>query len=699
MATAASSTSASSAHGGPLNPVTNLHEEAVCAICLDYFIDPVSIGCGHNFCRVCITQLWGSGEGQGEEEEGDDGEASGSDGGYGPGSEGGIDDGDLGPEEDADDEEDDLEDEYLDDGDMEEEREDLSRDEYDGDDAEDVWDDEEDRDYWDQDPGSDEMWDDAMGGDIFFNSYDEEDDIMDEDEEPEEDTEYTVPATPPMPPLRQAFTCPQCRKTFPRRSFRPNLQLANMVEIIRRMHPQPYKPATPSTEEVELAAAGDSSGAPSALAAGKAQSVERSICEKHQEPLKLFCETDEEPICVVCRESRAHKHHSVMPLEEVVQEYKAELQGHLDPLKKKLESVLKQKAKEEAKIADLKNKMKLDMKEFESDFERLHQFLVGEQALLLHQLEDRYDILLARQSSNVTHLEEQEAALSRLIAEAEDKSKQDGLQLLKDFKGTLVRCENIKFHDPEMVAVDAGKKYQNYFLIDVLMKKMEKVFSKAPRVDLTLDPDTAHPRLTLSSDSRGVRLGERWRDVPDSPKRFDSDYCVLALQGFTCGRHYWEVEVGGRRGWAVGAARESARRKEKASTASPYQKREIWCVGTNGKKYQALSTTEQMPLSPCERLRRFCVYLDYERGQLGEIWCVGTNGKKYQALSTTEQMPLSPCERLRRFCVYLDYERGQLGFYNAENMAHIHTFNASFRERIFPFFRILSKGTRIKICN
>lgn len=75
--------------------------------------------------------------------------------------------------------------------------------------------------------------------------------------------------------------------------------------------------------------------------------------------------------------------------------------------------------------------MKLDMKEFESDFERLHQFLVGEQALLLHQLEDRYDVLLARQTSSVTHLEEQSTALSRLIAEAEDKSKQDGLQLLK----------------------------------------------------------------------------------------------------------------------------------------------------------------------------------------------------------------------------------------------------------------------------
>lgn len=75
--------------------------------------------------------------------------------------------------------------------------------------------------------------------------------------------------------------------------------------------------------------------------------------------------------------------------------------------------------------------MKLEIKEFESDFELLHQFLIGEQVLLLHQLEERYESLLVRQSSNISQLEEQSAALSRLIAEAEDKSKQDGLQLLK----------------------------------------------------------------------------------------------------------------------------------------------------------------------------------------------------------------------------------------------------------------------------
>ncbi|XP_042201779.1 nuclear factor 7, brain-like [Callorhinchus milii] len=33
-------------------------EELICAICLDFFTDPVSLGCGHNFCRSCITRSW-----------------------------------------------------------------------------------------------------------------------------------------------------------------------------------------------------------------------------------------------------------------------------------------------------------------------------------------------------------------------------------------------------------------------------------------------------------------------------------------------------------------------------------------------------------------------------------------------------------------------------------------------------------------
>ncbi|XP_054570888.1 E3 ubiquitin-protein ligase TRIM4 isoform X2 [Eptesicus fuscus] len=41
----------------------DLQEELTCPICLDFFNDPVSIECGHNFCRRCLRRSWTPGDG------------------------------------------------------------------------------------------------------------------------------------------------------------------------------------------------------------------------------------------------------------------------------------------------------------------------------------------------------------------------------------------------------------------------------------------------------------------------------------------------------------------------------------------------------------------------------------------------------------------------------------------------------------
>ncbi|EMP23898.1 Tripartite motif-containing protein 39 [Chelonia mydas] len=43
-------------------PLRNALEEATCSICLEYLTELVTIDCGHNFCRVCITQYSEHGE-------------------------------------------------------------------------------------------------------------------------------------------------------------------------------------------------------------------------------------------------------------------------------------------------------------------------------------------------------------------------------------------------------------------------------------------------------------------------------------------------------------------------------------------------------------------------------------------------------------------------------------------------------------
>ncbi|XP_046521624.1 E3 ubiquitin-protein ligase TRIM41 isoform X2 [Equus quagga] len=657
------------------NPVQTLQEEAVCAICLDYFTDPVSIGCGHNFCRVCVTQLWGGEDEEDrdeldrEEEEEEDGEeeeveAVGAGGGWDT------------PMRDEDYE-----------GDMEEDGEEEEEGVFwtsgmggsNWDNMDYVWeeeDEEEDLDYYLGD-----MEEDLRGED-----EEDEEDVLEEEEE--DDLDPVTPLPPPPAP-RRCFTCPQCRKSFPRRSFRPNLQLANMVQVIRQMHPTPGRGS---------------------------RGTEQGICPKHQEALKLFCEVDEEAICVVCRESRSHKQHSVVPLEEVVQEYKAKLQGHVEPLRKHLEAVQKMKAKEERRVTELKSQMKSELAAVASEFGRLTRFLAEEQAGLERRLREMHEAQLGRAGAAANRLAEQATQLSRLLAEAQERSQQGGLRLLQDIKETFnrtqvsaswillsfpsvsalpsgnimvppparspsSRCEEVQLQPPEIWSPDPCQPHSHDFLTDAIVRKMSRMFCQAARVDLTLDPDTAHPALMLSPDCRGVRLAERRQEVADHSKRFSGDCCVLGAQGFRSGRHYWEVEVGGRRGWAVGAARESTHHKEK--------------VGSGGSSVGSGDASS----SSRHHHRRRRLHLPQQPLLQREVWCVGTNGKRYQAQSSTEQTLLSPSEKPRRFGVYLDYEAGRLGFYNAETLAHVHTFSAAFLgERVFPFFRVLSKGTRIKLC-
>ncbi|KAL8213086.1 UNVERIFIED_CONTAM: hypothetical protein K2H54_060682, partial [Gekko kuhli] len=90
----------------------------------------------------------------------------------------------------------------------------------------------------------------------------------------------------------RASSCPQCREVFQQENFRPNRQLANLVELVRK------------------------------LKAGKGAEGKWGGCKRHQEPLKLFCFDDQAPICVVCDRSMGHQNHRVLPMEEAFLEYK-----------------------------------------------------------------------------------------------------------------------------------------------------------------------------------------------------------------------------------------------------------------------------------------------------------------------------------------------------------------------------------------
>uniref|UniRef100_A0A8C4YWK6 B30.2/SPRY domain-containing protein n=1 Tax=Gadus morhua TaxID=8049 RepID=A0A8C4YWK6_GADMO len=93
-------------------------------------------------------------------------------------------------------------------------------------------------------------------------------------------------------------------------------------------------------------------------------------------------------------------------------------------------------------------------------------------------------------------------------------------------------------------------------LSDAELKRVQQY-----EVDVTLDPDTAHPRLILSEDGKQVHDGGVWKRLPDNPKRCTYFLFVLSRQSFSSGRFYIEVQVKDKTAWWLGMARESIDRK------------------------------------------------------------------------------------------------------------------------------------------
>ncbi|XP_032998263.1 zinc finger protein RFP-like isoform X2 [Lacerta agilis] len=230
-----------------------------------------------------------------------------------------------------------------------------------------------------------------------------------------------------------------------------------------------------------------------------------------------------------------------------------------------------------------------------------------------------------------------------------DKESKD----LLDVRSTLQRYEKRESPGKPLVFPPElrNRILESSDLVEDAMKQLKDalLFRKA---NVTLDPDTAHPRLILSKNRKGVRRGGKHQVLPYNPEGFTDRPCVLGLEGFTAGRHFWEVSVESGIEWAVGVARKSVEKKG-----------------------------------------------DFSFRPEGGIWSVGKSGGKYSAFTSPYSSPLSLSWQPRRIRVNLDYEGGRVSFYDADSGAKLYTFSgASFSgETLLPFFCLWVNETHLSI--
>lgn len=130
-------------------------------------------------------------------------------------------------------------------------------------------------------------------------------------------------------------------------------------------------------------------------------------------------------------------------------------------------------------------------------------------------------------------------------------------------------------------------------------------------VDVTLDPDTAHPSLVLSDDGKRAYDGDESKDLPQLPGRFDTCVNVLAKQRFSSGKFYFEVQVTGKTAWTIGVASASINRKGNIRLSPDSGFWTIWL--RNGDEYEAIDQPS-VPLRLSTPPQKVGVFVDYEDG-------------------------------------------------------------------------------------
>ncbi|XP_069488992.1 E3 ubiquitin-protein ligase TRIM39-like [Ambystoma mexicanum] len=219
--------------------------------------------------------------------------------------------------------------------------------------------------------------------------------------------------------LEANFPCPQCMETSQNKTLRPIRLVANMVETLKQLH---FPNATPQEE---------------------------NMCREHEEKLKLFCKDDQRPICVICRESKGHRSHTVLPIPEAAQEYKDKLYSQMEHLKKELKEMQEWGEEESRKASELEGNIMKQRENILSTFEHLKQFLEKEKQQLLSRLEKEQEEKMKKIQEKLTPLEKQQSTHRSLITELERKCQQQDVDLLKDVKSVLSRCSEVKALKPQ----------------------------------------------------------------------------------------------------------------------------------------------------------------------------------------------------------------------------------------------------------
>ncbi|XP_072894335.1 nuclear factor 7, ovary-like [Hemitrygon akajei] len=174
-------------------------------------------------------------------------------------------------------------------------------------------------------------------------------------------------------------------------------------------------------------------------------------------------------------------------------------------------------------------------------FAELRQIITEKEQSLLRDLREEEKRILNPMEKNILALQENIRIIQEEITKLKEQMDQkDSVMFLKQ---EARRNRRINDDVLELAVTDDTLPVEKFDHVYLLKTVLRETLDSINRVSVTLDVETVSPCLEVSEDRKSVRRTGTERNLPDTGKRFTGRVCVLGSEGFTSGRHYWEVEV------------------------------------------------------------------------------------------------------------------------------------------------------------
>ncbi|XP_030211485.1 E3 ubiquitin-protein ligase TRIM39-like [Gadus morhua] len=373
--------------------------------------------------------------------------------------------------------------------------------------------------------------------------------------------------------------------------------------------------------------------------------LEDRMCKKHDRLLELFCQTEQVCVCLLCTVTD-HKSHPVVPLKEEYEVKTAQLgkieaevqqmiQERLNNIQEIEDTVMRSKADADREIANGVKILTAQKRCIEKCQDDLNQKVKEKLKSTEKQAED----LIKELEQEIEDLTNRSSGVKQL---SHTKDHLHFLQAFRSLKNPPPTRDwtKVEVRPPSYVGTLRRSLDQLEETLNMEMKKLRDAELKRVQqyeVDVTLDPDTAHPRLILSEDGKQVHDGGLRKVLPDNPKRFTKNIRVLTRQSFS-GRFYFEVQVKDKTTWCLGVASKSIKRKgniiETPETG-------YWTLYSYKDDEFVFNDDSDVRLPLRAELQKVGVFVDYDEG-LVSFYDVEAGVHVYSATGCSFIEPLYP---------------------------------------------------------